>query len=155
MKYFVRAVKTFIYYILLLVVIILILRLLKMTEGGVETMFRNGWRSVWMILGVFAAAAAAYPFFGFKKHGIIIPGEYGEIRDGVVLYMQERGYELESENGENLTFRLRNRLNRITRMLEDRITFERDFHGFLVEGPNKDVVRIKSGLEYKFRREEP
>ena len=154
MRYTVRAIKYFFYYILLLAIIIAILRLLNMTEGGVEQMFRNGWNSVWMILGMFALVAAIYPYFGFKKHGVIIPGEYGEIRDTVVNFMKDRGYVLETEEGENMTFRLRSGLNRATRMWEDRITFERDFHGFLIEGPNRDVVRLKSGLEYKFRKEE-
>ena len=153
MKYFVRSVKTFFYYIILLAVILAVLRLLKLTGGGVDEMFRSGWNSVWMILGLFAVMAGVYPMLGFKKYGIVIPGEYSRIRDGVVELMQGRGYDLEKEEGENMTFRLHNPFGRLTRMMEDRISFERDAHGFYVEGPNKDVVRIKSALEYKFREE--
>ena len=151
MKYVVRAVKYFFYYLLLLVVVILVLRLLHFVEGGVEDIFRNGYKSLWQIGVMFAVVAAAYPYFGFRKHGVIIPGAYEEIRPGVLALMEERGYELEKEEGENLCFRLRNRFNRAARMWEDRITFTRDIHGFILDGPSRDTVRIKSALEYKFR----
>lgn len=151
MKYAVRAIKYFFYYLILLAVILAVLRLLHVVEGDITQMFRNGYDSLWQIALMFAVVAAAYPYFGFRKQGVIIPGAYEEIRPGVVALMQERGYELEKEEGENLTFRLRNHVNRIARMWEDRITFTRDFHGFILDGPTRDTVRIKSALEYKFR----
>ena len=42
---------------------------------------------------------------------------------------------------------------RLFRMLEDRVTFTRTATGFELEGPTKDLVRIVSALEYKFRPE--
>jgi len=69
-------------------------------------------------------------------------------------YMEEKGYRLEKEDGENLTFRLKNPINRLSRMYEDRITFTRTVSGFQLEGLRKDVVRIVYGLEYKFRHNE-
>ena len=68
--------------------------------------------------------------------------------------MEEKGYRLEKEDGENLTFRLKNPINRLSRMYEDRITFTRTVSGFQLEGLRKDVVRIVYGLEYKFRHNE-
>ncbi len=154
MKYLVRALKYYVYYFVLLAIILLMLHLLHLVDGNIEYTFRNGWTSVWQIAIMFAVVAAAYPYFGFRKHGTVIPGSYEEIRPGVMKVMESKGYELEREEGENLTFRLRNRLNRVTRMWEDRITFTRDMHGFIIEGPNRDVVRIKSALEYSFRNED-
>ena len=67
--------------------------------------------------------------------------------------MHERGYVLESEEGENMTFRLQSPVMRLFRMLEDRITFTRCGTGFELEGPVKDLVRIASALESRFRPE--
>ena len=68
--------------------------------------------------------------------------------------MEERGYELETEEGENMTFRLRNKFNRAARTWEDRITLTRELAGFYMEGISKDVARLASALEFKFRNPE-
>lgn len=65
--------------------------------------------------------------------------------------MENRGYRLESEKGENMTFRNRSLLNRITRMMEDRITFTRTLGGFELEGLRKDTIRVIYGLENALR----
>ena len=80
--------------------------------------------------------------------------EYAEVRDGVVKYMEDKGYRLEKEEGENLTFRNRSFLNRLSRMLEDRITLTRTLGGFEVEGLRKDTIRIIYGLENALRKTE-
>ncbi|MBR1871742.1 MAG: hypothetical protein IJ795_00855 [Bacteroidales bacterium] len=153
MKYIVRAIKYYIYYWLLLAVLLGILVLFKFVDSNPEAMFRHGYDSFWQIGLMFGVVALAYPFFGFKKYGIALPGEYKDLRPGILEVMEGRGYELETEDGENMTFRLRNKFNRLTRMLEDRVTLERDLHGFMIEGPNRDVVRLKNAIEYKFREE--
>lgn len=128
--------------------------LFKVIDADIELMFRNGYDSLWQIALMFAAVSAFYPMLGFMKKDALIPGEYKDIRQTVVEHMQEKGYSLETENGEDLTFRLRNGINRLSRMYEDRISFTRNFSGFQVEGLRKDVVRIVYGLEYKFRNKE-
>ena len=82
-----------------------------------------------------------------------MPGSYEEIRDGVIDVMHQRGYVLEDEKDQNLKFRLQSPVMRLTRMLEDRVTFERIGTGFELEGPVKDLVRIVSALESRFRPE--
>ena len=151
MKYIIRAVKYFVYIIILLSIIMGILILVKAVPADIDQMFKNGWKSIGQIAILFAAIAAIYPKFGYVKREVMIPGEYGEIRQGVIGYMTDRGYKLESEDGENLTFRLRAVLNKIMRTYEDRLTFTRNLGGFVIEGPNKDIVRVIRGLEYKFR----
>lgn len=126
----------------------------KVIDSNIELMFRNGYNSLWHIALMFAVVSAFYPMLGFMKKEALIPGEYKDIRPAIVEYMQEKGYALETENGENLNFRLRNGINRLSRMYEDRISFIRNFSGFQVEGLRKDVVRIVYGLEYKFRNKE-
>lgn len=154
MKYIVRAVKYFLYIIILLVLMMVILILLKVVDADISTMFRNGYDSLWQIALMFACVAAVYPTFGYMKKETLLPGEFAQLRPGILDYMQLRGYELEKEEGENMTFRLRGVAGRITRMLEDRITFKRVFGGYELEGLRRDVVRLGYGLEHKFRKEE-
>ena len=154
MKYITRVLKYYVYIVIIMSLVLVVLSLLHLTSGDVSTMFRNGYDSLWQIALMFLAVAAVYPKFGFNRRSVIIPGEYSEIRDGVVKFMEERGYELETEQEENMTFRTKSVLRRITRMFEDRVTFTRDLGGFLVEGITKDIVRLISGLEYRFRNPE-
>ena len=151
LKYIIRAIKYFFYFAILLTIILTILIMAHVVDGNIETLFRNGYKSLWDIAIMFACVAAIYPIFGFMKRTTIIPGEYGAIRDEVVKYMENRGYRLEKEDGENMTFRMRNILNRIFKMCEDRITFTRTLGGFEVEGLRKDTIRIIYGLENAFR----
>ena len=151
MKYIVRVLKYFVFITVVMALILLVLALLGFVEKDVDSMFRNGWKSIWQIALMFLAVAALYPRFGFCKRGAIIPGAYEDIRPGIVRYMAGRGYEIEKEEGENLSFRLKSPLQRFLKLLfEDRITFTRDRAGFYVEGRTKDVVRIVSGLEALF-----
>lgn len=154
LKYIVRAIKYFFYFSILLIVILAILVFAHIIDGNIETMFRNGYDSLWQIAIMFACVSAIYPIFGFMKKSTSIPGEYSDIRGKVVEYMENHGYKLESEEGENLTFRRRSILNKLTRMYEDRITLTRELGGFQVEGLRKDAIRVIFGLEHAFRNDE-
>ena len=154
MKYIVRVLKYFVFITVVMALILLVLSLLGVVGRGVDAMFRDGWKSVGQIALMFLAVSAVYPRFGFCKRGAIVSGTYDEIRPGLVRFMAERGYVLEKEEGENLAFRCKSPVQRFLKLLcEDRITFERDRAGFYVEGRTKDVVRIVSGLETRFRAE--
>jgi len=146
MKYIVRSIKYFIYFVLLLIVLIGLMKLFGMVEGGIESIFKDGWDSVGKIAILFALVSAVYPMVGFVKRMAIVPGEYSEAREKLISTMRERGYELEKEEGENLSFRLRGPVSRFFRMFEDRLTFTRTFSGFEVEGYRKDVYRIINAL---------
>ncbi len=152
LKYIVRAVKYFFYFAILLIIILSILVLAHVIDNDISTMFRNGYDSLWQIAIMFACVAAVYPVFGFTKKDVLIPGEYDEIRDGVVKFMESRGYRLETEKDGTMTFRLRSVVNRITRMIEDRITLKRNLGGFEIEGLRKDAIRLVYGLENAFRK---
>lgn len=154
MQYLIRAVKYFFYFLIILVLIMAVMVALGAVEADITTMFRNGTDSLWQIGAMLVVFGAVYPFFGFTKKDTYISGEYSEIRAGVQAYMESRGYVLESEEGENMTFRCAGPLNRTFRMFEDRITLTRSFNGFIMEGLRKDVVRLSMGLEYRFRHEE-
>lgn len=155
MTYLRRAIKSFFYYCILLTVILTALVLLHVTEANVQTLFRGGWTSVGEILLIFAIVSAIYPRFGYTTKEAILPegqaavGESGE-REVLIEVMQNRGYKLEEEGDAVWKFRLRNTVNRLSRMAEDRITITRTTSGFSLEGLTKDVVRLVHAIEYRF-----
>jgi hypothetical protein len=151
MKYIVRAVKYFIYICILVSIILLVMVLLHFVSSDINVMFKEGWKSVGKIALVFAGIAAIYPLFGYRRLLAGVLGELDGLRDGVVKCMEERGYRLESEDGDTMTFRSRSALNRIFRVWEDRITVTKTLGGFDVEGLSRDVARIVPALEYRFR----
>lgn len=151
LKYIIRAIKYFFYFSLLLIVLLTILVLAHIVDGNIETMFRDGYKSLIQIGIMFGCVSAIYPVFGFVRKDAVIPGEHSDIRGGIIDFMESRGYKLESEDGENMTFRSRSLFHRFSRMLEDRITLTRNLGGYQVEGLRKDVVRLIYGLESKFR----
>jgi len=149
MKYIIRAVKYFIYICLIVTIVMGLLVAIGYLEADINLIFKDGYRSVGMIALIFALFSTVYPLFGFMRKSIIVPGEYGEIRSSVIGAMEERGYILEKEESENLTFRRRDFFSRMTRMFEDRITLTRDISGFSMEGLRKDVVRLSYAVESK------
>ncbi len=151
MRYVIRAVKYFLYIVVLVTLILTVLALSGFVSSDINVMFRNGWKSVWLILAVFAFVSAFYPRFGYGRRQVHITGEYSQIRQGVIDFMTEHGYRLEKELGEDLFFRSTSAARRIARVWEDRITLERCLGGFVLEGPAKDIVRLAGGLDYRFR----
>ena len=151
MRYIVRAIKYFFYFWILLALIIVAMIILRYVPSDPELIFRNGYDSYWQISLMFGVLAAFYPMFGYTTKEISAPGEASEHRDRILAYMQDRGYILESENGGDMTFRLRNVFGKIMRMYEDRITIRKVLAGYTVEGSRKEVIRIGYGLEARLQ----
>ena len=74
MTYLRRAVKYFIQIGIIFALIIGVLMLSGMVSKDVAIAFRNGWKSVWMILGLFAAMSLVYPYFGYGKRRVRATG---------------------------------------------------------------------------------
>lgn len=146
-----RAVKYFVQISLLLAVIIAVLMLSGMVSKDIAVAFRNGWTSVAWIAGLFAVMALAYPFFGYQKRKIALPGAPAEYRDGIVEALRPRGYVPEERTDGILSFHLSSPLNRAARMWEDRVTLTPVLGGFEAEGLSRDLVRVVSSIEQKFR----
>ena len=151
MKYLVRAIKYLVWFFLIFAIMVAILRFSGTAGESVEEMFRGGYKSLLEIAAIFAVLAALYPLTGFRKIYTVIPGEFKDIRDRIVDYMASKGYGIETEDGENMTFRLRSKATAVAKMWEDRMTFTRQEGGYDIEGLRRDVVRISRGLEYKFK----
>ena len=160
MKYIVRVIKYFVYITMVMALILAVLAALGLISTDVNVMFREGWTSVWKILLMFFVVSLVYPRFGYTRRSVNIPGSYDQIRDGVVGYMEEHGYKLSREEGENLTFTrkplFKNQFVRIRGLefFNEPVVFERDFGGFTIDGATRKVARLASGLEFKFRNPE-
>ena len=154
MRYFLRAVKYFIVVCILFSLIIAGLMLVGAVSTDINVLFRAGWKSVGLIALMFLGVSAVYPKFGYAKRMASVPGEDAELRPGVKAFFAERGYKLESETPEAMTFRSGSAWHRIVTFGEDRITVTPEFGGYGVEGLGRDIVRIISGLEYKLRSKE-
>ena len=71
------------------------------------------------------------------------------IREQTLEFMNERGYELESESPERVTFRIKGVAGRLSKMYEDRITLTRVLDGWQMEGLRKDALRLSNALEHR------
>ena len=151
MTYLRRACKYFLQITLLLALIVAVLMLSGMVSKDITVAFRNGWTSVGWMLGLFAVMALAYPFFGYQKRKIALPGDPAECKSGIVEALKVRGYLLENDVDGILSFHLSNPLNRAARMWEDRVTLTPVLGGFEAEGLARDLVRVVSSIEQYFR----
>ena len=154
MTYLRRALKFFIQMSLTVVIIIVILMATGMVSWDIDVAFQHGWKSVWWILAAFAVMSLAYPFFGYQKRKINVVGDPADYKDGIAEALGTRGYVLEDDKDGVLTFHLSSPLNRAARMWEDRITLTPVLGGFQVEGLSRDLVRVVSSIEHRFRRKE-
>lgn len=152
MKYALRSVKYFIYICCVTTILIAAMVALKFIDGNVENMFRNGYKSIWMILGIFAVFSAIYPLTGFMKNKVAANGSLEEHKAAIRQYIESKGYVFEKEKDGQLCFRKKGAFSRLTRFFEDRVTVFQDELGCItVEGLRKDVVRLGTGLEGALR----
>lgn len=149
-KYLARAAKYFVWFAVIFVLIIAVLIVTGLAEGSVEEMFRDGYKSLAEIAVLFLVVAAIYPKFGFTAREVYLKDDSGSVRDGIISCMESRGYSLENEDGDKMTFRLRSKVSAFFKMLEDRITITREPGSLRVEGLTKEVTRVVSSLEHKF-----
>lgn len=153
MKYLIRSVKYFFYFAIITSLVLYGLILLGMADSNIENNFEGGYDDFWKMGLFFAAVAAIYPKLGFMNRKLYIAPSQ-DIMGEVVLFLQDRGYTLENQTADTITFRLRSPLSRLIKMCEDRITITRTLDGYYMEGLRKDVIRLASGLEYKLQNPE-
>ena len=149
MRYFIRSLKTFVYFFLIFAAIVATVVLTGMSEFDIETLFRDGYNSLWQIMAILVLIAAVYPKVSYVKTFPRIKGNMSGARVQIISLMQEFGYEMEKENVSMMTFRLKSHGARLARRYEDRITLEQTADGLSEEGLRKDVVRIVSRMEYR------
>ncbi len=148
MKYFIRSVKYFFYFAVLTTALILVLVLIGAVEGNIESIFEGGYDAIWKIAVFFVCVAAVYPKLAFIRREICIDRDWEEIREDTVDFFRVRRYELESEQDGSVSFRLRSKAARLTKMCEDRLTLTRTPQGYVLEGLRKDAMHIAAALEH-------
>ena len=149
MKYFIRSVKYFFYFAFLTTVIILVLVMIGAVEGNIDTIFEGGYSALWKIAIFFSLVSAVYPKFGFVCRKLDTTGSWDDVRNAAVTYFGGKPFKLETETGDEVSFRRRDIISRISKMGEDRITVRRTDDGFVMEGLRKDVITFATGLEYR------
>ena len=152
MKYLRRVVKYFIQICVTMALILAILMLAGLVSSDINVAFKDGWKSVGLILGMFAVVSAVYPRFGYGRRSINAPGEPSEHTSAIKEAMDQRGYQLEKELPDGtLCFRLRSFAARLARLWEDRITISPELGGFSAEGLSRDLARVASHINHILR----
>ena len=149
MRYLIRSLKTFLYFLAIFIIIVAVVVLSGMEEFDIDSLFRDGYKSLVQIFIVLALIAAVYPKVSYAKLFPRINGNLSGLRVQLISLMQEFGYEVEKESVGMMTFRLKSGAARFSRRYEDRITMEQTETGLSVEGLRKDIVRIMSRMEYR------
>ena len=146
MKYLVRSLKYFLQLTILLVIFVAAIYFITAKGAPLESMLKNGYNSIWSMLGIVAVFAAVYPKFGYGKRRIRAKGSTDEILPKIEAHMNDRGYELVSRDTEdNLVFRQASFLGRLGKMFED-VYFTRSLSGYEMEGRLKDIVRLDTAF---------
>lgn len=153
MKYLVRSVKYFFYFAILTSLILYALVFLGMADSNIENNFEGGYDAFWKMGLFFAAVAAVYPKLAFINRKLYIDPST-DIQAETVRYFKDRRYVLENQTADTMTFRVKGMGARLVKMCEDRITITRTEEGYYMEGHRKDVLRLASGLEYRFQDKE-
>ncbi len=155
MKYLIRSVK---YLIWFCAIFFLILCLLVATTEGQSFntvfdpeigMFRAGSFPKMMLF--FVAVAAIYPSLAFTKKELALFGSFSENEDLIRKQLETSGYELISEDNQQLVFRLKNRFTRFMRLYEDHIIVTKQAP-VTISGMRKDAFRVASAVEFLSRK---
>lgn len=147
MKYLVRSLKYFLQLTILLVIFVAAIYFITAKGAPLESMLKNGYDSIWSMLGIVAVFAAVYPKFGYGKRRIRAKGSTDEILPKIEAHMNDRGYVLVSRDAEdNLVFRQASFISRLFKMFEDKVYFTRALSGYEMEGRLKDIVRLDTAF---------
>ena len=147
MKYLVRAVKYFFYFAFVTSAIVLALVLIGAVEGNIEAIFEGGYTALWKMAAFFAAVAAVYPSLAFIRKTLTGTAPLESLKNEIIGFMRERGYEMEAEQEGCISFRTRGLAMKLSRMYEDRITIRQVQDGIQIDGLRKDVIRLAAGME--------
>ncbi len=154
MKYFIRAIKYFIYFSIILCLTLGVLYLLGFIEGNLDAIFRHGTADLGKIAIIFALISAVYPKVGFVERSCKAEDEWDRIAPVIKKYFEERSFVVESEAENKLVVRQRSFIGKLSRMYEDRITITKDQDTLKMEGQRKDVVRFCMGVDYLLNKDE-
>ena len=147
MKYLIRSLKYFLHLTILLVIFVAAIYFITAKGAPLESMFRNGYNSLWSMLAIVAVFAAAYPKVGYGSRTVVVSRNPDEAYYIILTTMESRGYVLDSKSEYgDLVFRKASFVARLLSMFEDKIYFYHTLRGYKMEGRLKEVVRLDSAL---------
>lgn len=155
MKYIIRSFKYLVYFFALFVVMVAIIWLLspeKSQSLSVTSLFKEG--SLPKMAVFFAAIAAVYPALAFIRRKLFINGSFADERQTILNVFDAMGYEVEREEDGQISFRIKKRSVRFSRMWEDRIILHTGENPLVFEGYRKDLDRIVRNVSYAISRRE-
>ncbi|MBQ7640726.1 MAG: hypothetical protein IJS91_07050 [Bacteroidales bacterium] len=155
MRYLIRALKYLVYFVVLFFVIVGIIWLITpKTDGGfsLSAMFQPG--ALPKIAILFLVIAAGYPYFAFTKRKVYLGGTFAEKRDVILACFEQWGYEIENEEPQQISFRLKSKTGRFTRMYEDRIVIETQNEPIVLNGYRRDIDRMARNINYSLSQSE-
>ena len=153
MKYLIRSVKYFFYFMILCVLFVTIVYYATEHKDGVtlQMLFTEGG-SIYKMLAMFAAFAAIYPAVGFQKKEIYVSNFKENKREVIALFLNAN-YQIKEETDTTIVFSIKNPLIRAFRMCEDEIIIDFSGNPVIRDGLRKDVLRFSRGIEYICRKE--
>ncbi len=155
MRYLIRALKYLVYFVVLFFVIVGIIWLITpKTDGGfsLSAMFQPG--ALPKIAILFLVIAAGYPYFAFTKRKVYLGGTFAEKSDVILTGFEQWGYEIENEEPQQISFRLKSKTGRFTRMYEDRIVIETQNEPIVLNGYRRDIDRMARNINYSLSQSE-
>lgn len=154
MKYLIRSVKYFFYFMILCMLFVTIVYYATEHKDGVtlQMLFTEG-DSIYKMLAMFAAFAAVYPAVGFQKKQLYISNFKENKREIVALFLNAN-FQIKEETQTTIVFTAKNPVIRLMRMYEDQITIDFSDNPVIIDGLRKDVLRFSRGIEYICRKNE-
>ena len=154
MRYLIRALKYLVYFAVIFFLIVGIVFLFSSQKAAglsFADLFKEG--SLPKIALFFVAVSALYPKLSFYRKELYLNGDFTKYAEMVDDVMQKLDYVREKKEDGCVTYIKKNAYARLTRMYEDRVTFETAGNPIHVEGYRKDLLRILSMINYRLRQE--
>ena len=152
MRYFIRFFK---YVIYLGVILIAILALVFYTSNHGE--MTHFWEMIppsnyWQVALFLIVFAAIYPLFGFVNRKVYLNRPFEHDRDTLIECILHANYRIETDNGKQITFRLKSSFLRFMRMYEDAVILDYSDNPISLDGLRRDVYRFSRSMEYRVRQ---
>ena len=154
MRYLVRALKYLVYFAIIFFLMVGIIYLFSSQKAAglsFADLFKEG--SLPKIALFFVAVSAIYPYLSFQKKPLYLNGPFTNYAEMIDEVMRSLDYVPEKKEGDVVTYVKGSGYARLTRMYEDRITFQTADNPVIVDGYRKDLLRIFSLVNHRLREE--
>ena len=154
MRYLIRSLKYLVYFAVIFFLIVGIVFLFSSQKAAglsFVDLFKEG--SLPKIALFFVLVSAIYPKLSFYKKELYLNGDFTKYAEIIDDIMKKLDYVPEKQEAGCVTYIKNSTYARLTRMFEDRVTFETADTPVKVEGYRKDLLRILSAINYRVKQE--